>query len=210
MSPVTKKRVQYAFAAIGAVYLIYFLGYLVKAAVQYAKPTGPSEMEAHPERQGEIMAQRRVEELRTRLELTEDQVQKISALFSDPSKDMQGGPGRGQAMREEIAKILTPEQLAKFNQQRGPGGPGGVEGPGGTAGPGGAPPDGAPPGGDPPGGPGGQGRPHGPASSEQIAAVREKMTTDQQEKLDKLVKEMEKHRPPSNGGGPGGPGGPRQ
>ncbi len=183
----TKKiGIKQVLAGLGVVYLVLFVGYLAYMGLKNTRPSGPSELEAHPERQDEILARQRAEEMRDRLGLSEEQTQQIAQLLQSMGDPGQGGfRGRREAMREELAKILTPEQLAKLESAPGFG-PGG----GGPRGPGG-------PGGGPPGMGGGR-----------MEEVRSKMTPDQQARLDARLQDMRDKRGPRGGGQrqPGGQG----
>ncbi len=129
MKWLTSTRVKYALAAIGAVYLVLFVGYLVYAGVKPERPKGPSELEANPERAAEIKAMQRAEQLKERLNLSDEQTQQIADIFYAQSAEMQGAmpaPGAGpdgfrermQAVQEQIKQVLTPEQLAEFEKMQ--------------------------------------------------------------------------------------------
>lgn len=203
----TKTRLKYILATLGAVYLVLFAGYLIHAGLNRNTVQGPSELELHPEKAAEIRARERAEELRDRLKLSDEQTKQVAEILQKyQPMDGPGGPPGGdprerfQAMRDEIAKVLTPEQQAIQAQMR-PGGPGGPRGPGGPGGPGG--PRG-------PHGPGGSGRgPGGPPgmNSERMDAIKNVMTPEQKERFDKQLERMKNRMPPGppGGGGPGGP-----
>lgn len=200
MAWITKTRLKYALAGAGALYIILFVGYLVYAGTRTATPQGPSELEAHPERQAEIVSRRRAEELRDQLQITEDQTQKIAAIYlkyeSNQSPD--GEPrGRWREQQKEIDLVLTPDQREQLEQIRaqfrGPGGPGGPEGFGG------------------PGGMRGQGTPGAPGGApvqitpERIESLKQSMTPEQRERFEKAAQQMQRR----GSGGPGGQGGQR-
>ncbi len=133
MKWLNRKKIKYALAGIGVVYLVLGAGFLVYYFTHRTVAQGPSELEAHPERQNEIQAQRRVEEMKKDLDLTDDQTRQLTELFASqrpPEGDGGPGPGgfRGRGMREEINKILTPEQQQRMEENRGQfggrGGPG--------------------------------------------------------------------------------------
>ncbi|HOZ46497.1 MAG TPA: hypothetical protein PLO37_05945 [Candidatus Hydrogenedentes bacterium] len=210
-------------AAIGVIYLMLFAGYLVFAAVEKSKPRGPSELEAHPERANEIMARQRAEEFQERLGLSDEQTQQIADILKaereHPLQEGRDPRERWRATQERIGQVLTPEQQAKMEQERGPqAGPRRPERPEGV-GPE-QPPDGqAPPtppeGGTPPGpegagearnarGPGGPRGPMGGMSEERMDSLREKMTPEQQQRFDKKVKEWQERQREWQNRGPGG------
>ncbi len=188
----TRKGIKYALAALGAVYIVLFVGYLLYAAIQEKPPAGPSELELYPERQAEIKAKERAEEMKERLGLSEEQTEKVAELFRDTPPPM--GPPMGgddqrmryQAFQEGLTKILTEEQRSLMEQIGPPGGPGG--GPGGE--------------------PGGRRRGGPPRMDpERLEAVKEAMTPEQRERFEKRMEEM-RQRMPFRRRGPGGPGGP--
>ena len=189
------KWLKYILAGVGAIYAVLFVVYIVYAtmqAVQEKSTVGPSELELHPERQAEIKAKERAAELKERLNLSDEQTGKVTEIFLNNQVETGPPPGgdpreRFRAVREEIAKILTPEQLA-LQEQMGPGGPGG-----------------------PGGGPRGR-RPGGPPGMDQerIEKLTAVMTPEQKERFDKQMERMRQRMPFGPGGrrGPGGPGGP--
>ena len=180
MAWITKTRLKYALAGMGVVYLILFAGYLIYAGTRpdAARRQGPSELEAHPERQAEIVARRRAEELRDRLQLTEEQTQKIAEIYlRNPQEEFGDGNAREQrkAMREEIARVLTPEQQAQMEQTRG-----GFRGPGG---------------------------PQGAITPDRMDNLKAIMTPEQRERFEKAAQRMQQMRGGPRGDGPGrGPG----
>ena len=194
MSWLQKAWVKYLLAAVGAVYIVVFAGYLINLGYRKMQPTGASELAVHPERAEEILARQRAEELREQLRLNEDQANRLTELFQSQGMMMgrpPGGPGdedfraRREAFQSAIAQILTAEQQEQFREMRG-----GFGGPGGGRGPGGGP---------------GQWM-----SPERLQSLRERMTPEQQERFDRRVKEWEERRQRGPGGGfGGGPGGGR-
>jgi hypothetical protein len=189
MAWITKTRVKYALAGAGAVYIILFVGYLVYAGTVTATPQGPSELEAHPERQAEIVAQRRAEELRDQLQLSEEQTRQVAAIYlkydAQPSPDGDRRE-RWRAQQEERNAVLTADQRALLEQARaqfrGPGGPGGPQGPGGAPAVGG---------------------PRGQLTPERIESLKQSMTPEQRERFEKAEQRMQQMRG-QRGGGPGG------
>ncbi len=185
-----KKGVQYALAGMGVVYILLFAGYLVYAFAGTQAPSGPSELEAHPERQAEILARQRAEEMQGRLGLSEEQTKQIAGIFAgqEGGQPADGDPReRWRAMREEVAKVLTPEQQAQMEQERGRfGGPGGG-----------------------PGGPRGM-----MMSPERMEALKAKMTPEQRERFEKKAQQWQQRRGQRGGGrggqGPQRPGPPQQ
>lgn len=110
-------------------------------------PALSAEPEAGAKPKGPPGAGRMIEELKTELGLTDAQVEQlrpilkkhmeaIKALRDDESLGREQKHAKMQELRKELlaelAKVLTPEQLAKFEEMRknrkGPGGPGGEGG----------------------------------------------------------------------------------
>jgi hypothetical protein len=189
MKETTKKYVKYVFAGIGVVYLVLFVGYLVYAGVKRSQPRGPSELEANPERQEEIMAERRAQDLKEQLGLSDEQMKKIAEIFAQRGQDGPPmgppGPGAWRGMRDEVAKVLTPEQQAQLEQMRGPGGRGGPGGPGG------------------PGGFGGFGALTDP---DRIESLEKSMSPEQKARFEKKFQEWTERRQRWGRRGPGGRG----
>ena len=202
MAWLTKTRLKYALAGAGTLYVVLFVGYLVYAGTRPTTPSGPSELEAHPEKQAEIVSRRRAEELRDQLQLSEEQTQKIAAIYlkSESDQSADGDPrNRFRAQREEIEKVLTPEQKALWEQIRGQ-----FRGPGGPIGPGG------PAGMQRPGGPPAAGGPQAQITPERIEQLKQSMTPEQRERFEKAEQRMQQMRGQGRGGRPGGRGpGPR-
>lgn len=185
----TAQNVKYGLAGLGAVYLVVFAGYLVYAGLKPSPPKGPSELALHPEREDEILARRRAEEMQEELKLTDEQTQRIAnILTAQPMDEPFGfGPGDGPSggdfrsrfreIQEQIQQVLTTEQQAMLQAQReqfmGRGGPGGR------------------------------------FSPERIESLRKIMTPEQQERFDRALEQWQRRRGPGGrGGGPGGgPGG---
>jgi Spy/CpxP family protein refolding chaperone len=176
----TKARVKYTLAGVGAVYILLFIGYLVYAGVMRTAPQGPSELEANPERQDEILAQRRADELRQQLKLSEEQTQRLADIFQKNQSSNPPGAGdfreRWRAAQAEIAQVLTPEQQALMDQMRGQ-----------FAGPGG---------------------PRGRITPERIEALKQKMTPEQRARFEKRWQQWQQRR--GQRGGPRGQGRPPQ
>lgn len=194
-----KKYLKFVLAGLGVIYLVVAVAYGAWKGWSSLQPTGPSEMALHPERQNEIMAQQRADEMAGRLGLDDAQkaaLEKILAETPPGPPPGPGGEGRGRmdGMREKLKDILTPEQQARLDA--GPRGPGGMGGPGGPGGPGGFR--------GPGGGPGG---PFG-MSDERKEQLIGAMTPDQQVRFKKQLEDMARRRPPRPGGGPP-PGGAR-
>ncbi|MDQ1256824.1 MAG: hypothetical protein QG656_1424, partial [Candidatus Hydrogenedentes bacterium] len=76
-----KGRLKYVLAGIGALYAVGFVAYVVYAGVTKKGPTGPSELELHPERQAEIQARERAERMQDELKLSDEQTQKVAEIF---------------------------------------------------------------------------------------------------------------------------------
>jgi Spy/CpxP family protein refolding chaperone len=71
--------------------------------------------------------QHRVERMKERLDLTDDQARQIDQLFRDAHRQWQSDQtkpdretirARREKMNEQIKSILTPEQLQKYDQMR--------------------------------------------------------------------------------------------
>jgi hypothetical protein len=136
MGWLSNKKVKYTLAGIGVVYLVLGVGGLIYFMAHRTAAQGPSELEAHPERQEEIRAQMRVEEMKKNLGLSDEQTRQLTEVFAaqHAPDDPGGGPGPGdprehwRGMREAINKILTPEQQQRMEETRGQfngrGGPG--------------------------------------------------------------------------------------
>jgi len=176
MAWLTKTRVKYGLAAVGGFYAVAFAGYLVYAGVNRMQPHGPSELELHPERQAEISAQQRADEMKTRLNLTDDQTKQIADILkSNPAPDPSaGGDPREhwKGLQEKIAPVLTPDQQAQALQMRGQFG--------------------------------GRGGPGGRLSPERIDEIKTKMTPEQRERFEQALQRHQQRR--QQGGQQGGRG----
>jgi Spy/CpxP family protein refolding chaperone len=165
MGWITKTRVKYALAGAGAFYIILFVGYLVYAGTSQTAPQGPSELEAHPEKQAEIVSQRRAEELRDQLQLTEEQTRKVADIYlkTESAQSADGEQrGRWREQQKEIDQVLTAEQKAQLEQTRGQfGGPGG---------------------------------PQGQVAPERIESLKQSMTPEQRERFEKAAQRMQQQR----------------
>lgn len=169
MGWLANKKVKYILAGVGVVYLVLGVGGLSYFLAHRTGPQGPSELEAHPERQDEIRAQRRVEEMKQDLGLTDEQARQLTEVFAaqrPPGEDGGPGPGgfreRGRGMREAINKILTPEQQQRMEENRGQFG--------------------------------GRGGPGRWMTPERMEALKAKMTPEEKERFEKRVQEWEKRR----------------
>jgi len=170
---------QYLLAVVGAGYLVAGAAWGVHAlAKRPAGPRGPSEIAAHPERAGEIMARERAEEMKQRLGLSDEQTAKIAELLKADA-DGPPGPASMRAVMEKIREVLTPEQREKMG-----GGPGAL--------------------GPPPGMRGGPGQ---RVTPERMEALNEHMTPEQRQKFDAGMKRMQERRGAMRGRFGGGPGG---
>lgn len=125
---------KYALAAAGAVYLVGMAIWAVTALRAQPGQTGPSELALHPERQDEILAQRRADAMKEELGLSAEQAAKLTGIvqeFQQARKERflgaaETGPlGRMQAMmqlraemREKLGAVLSPEQLAQFEEKQ--------------------------------------------------------------------------------------------
>jgi Spy/CpxP family protein refolding chaperone len=186
MKLLSNPKVKYGLAAVGVVYIIAIVVYVVHAKVAGEHiQTAPSELEAHPERQEEIIAQRKAAEMKDQLNLSDEQAQKVAEIFQKQHTDGNDGGDfrdRRQAMRDDLAQVLTPEQQAKMDESRGRfGGPGG---------------------------PGGRGDFMSRLTPERIESIKQGMTPDQQSRLENKIQQWQERRAQRREGrGPGGPGG---
>ena len=190
----TKTRMKYTLAGVGILYLLLGIGLLVYAGVKHMEPSGPSELEEHPERQQEILARQRTEEMRTRLGLTDEQAKQIAEIMAanQPAGAQDGGDPRGRwrGLQEQIGKVLTPDQQQRAEQMRGQFA--------------------------------GKGGPRGGISPERMDALKEKMTPELRARFEKRMQDMQQRQgqrrgqqgagtpgppPPMGGGPPGPPGG---
>ena len=172
-----------ALAVLGALYVIAFVAWAIHAVYgRTVRQHGATELAAHPERQDEILAARKAEQLQDLLGLSHDQTQWLQDFIYDARKNRPGPPpvdpeDRAASMEARMAEmqerrafiegLLTEEQLAKLQELPravvgpllgsggGPGGPPGMGRPGGPGGPGGPRGPGGPPGFGGPRGPGG-------------------------------------------------------
>lgn len=150
-------------AALGVVYTVAFAVWLACALAKPSAPAGATELAAHPERQEEILAERKAQELQEQLSLSDEQTMKVADILYNYRQKRGVPPGGGpsgmfeamqvqqniaEQMRTEIQSLLTDEQRAAFAESPMPGMPpfrrGDRIGP-----PRGAPPEGGPPGGGP-------------------------------------------------------------
>ncbi|HPO14927.1 MAG TPA: hypothetical protein PLI09_15905 [Candidatus Hydrogenedentes bacterium] len=169
MGWLASKKVKYALAGIGALYLVFGAGYLIYFIAFRNSAQGPSELEMYPEREQEIRAQMRVDEMKENLGLSDEQAEQLGKVFASqrPPADG-GGPGRDdprehwRSMRDEINKILTPEQQQRLEESRGQFR--------------------------------GRGGPGPRMTQERIDALKEKMTSDEKEHFEKTIKDWEKRR----------------
>lgn len=127
----TTSKLKLVFAGIGAGFCVVFLVLIVHALLAGPQLTGPSELALHPDRQDEILAKRKATELQEKLELTDDQTQKVTAILLEARKEtadfIRNGPtdqmerfaegrSRLQSLQDQIAAVLTPEQREKFQK----------------------------------------------------------------------------------------------
>jgi Spy/CpxP family protein refolding chaperone len=106
-----KKMTQWAAVVAGAV--------LAVAAVRTAAVAGEHGKGDH--------TQQRVERMKERLNLTDDQARQLQQIFQEAHQQWQADQGqadketmraRHEKMHEQIKSILTPEQQQKFEQMR--------------------------------------------------------------------------------------------
>ncbi|MDQ1258142.1 MAG: hypothetical protein QG656_2751, partial [Candidatus Hydrogenedentes bacterium] len=98
----------------------------------YEPPAGPSELALHPERQDEIKADRRAQELQQTLSLNDDQTAQVSAIILAARKEnaaIQQQPFEVHSEKDDaildvwiravhqIDGLLTPEQLKRYLQE---------------------------------------------------------------------------------------------
>ena len=174
---------QYLLAVVGAGYLVAGAAWGVYAlAKRPSQQRGPSEIAAHPERAGEILARERAEEMKQRLGLSDEQTTKVAEALK-AGAEAPPGPEGMRAVMEKVREVLTPEQREKMGDGPGALGPP----PGMRGGPG-----------------GGAGR---RVTPERMEALKKHMTPEQQQKFDAGMKRMQERRG-RFGGGPGGGRGP--
>jgi Spy/CpxP family protein refolding chaperone len=130
--PVSKGKT--AVAAIAGAFCVVFGVAVVLTTMHRPGRTGPSELARNPDKQDEILAQRKAEDLQKRLELTDEQTAAVTRIITAAKKgaaqlleehkgDKNGIIMAAIARRDEagneIRKLLTPEQQAKFDEMRG-------------------------------------------------------------------------------------------
>ena len=116
-------------AGLGVVYLVAFLFWGVYAYATSETQRGASELAANPERQDQILARRRAEDVRAGLGLSDEQTDQLAALIekqtlkaravrAESAGNMELQRERMMALREEaqqdIDALLTPEQREKL------------------------------------------------------------------------------------------------
>ncbi len=127
---ITIPKWKLALAALGVLYLIGFAVWGVYAVSERTtQQRGASELASHPERQDEILAERRAEEARELLGLSSEQTrqlatlieahtQKAQALRTEDIDDFEVRRERMMALRDVLRKdvnaLLTPEQQERL------------------------------------------------------------------------------------------------
>ena len=119
-----------ALAAVGIVYLCGFVVWGVYAATsENTRTQGPSELAANPERQDEILAQRRADTMQQQLDLSSEQRDDVEALIEeytnkarayreeerDPEVRRSKMIGLREQFQDDLYARLSPEQQAQFD-----------------------------------------------------------------------------------------------
>jgi len=119
-------------AAVGVAYLVGGAVWLAFHIAPDGETPGPSELALHPERQEEILAQRRADELAGKLGLDAEQAAEMAAVMRDMQQQRKSlmrehggdrvamamnGMQMMQDMQERARAILTDEQYAAFETE---------------------------------------------------------------------------------------------
>ncbi len=127
-------KLQIVLAVIGAGFCVLFVAGVVYAVVTTEEPAEPSELALHPEREDEILAERRARQYQQMLSLNEEQTDQVAQIVLSARKqekqDLAKGYEDGRAMRDaklqrrkavsdQIEAILTPEQRVAYAQTEG-------------------------------------------------------------------------------------------
>lgn len=129
MSETKVSKLKSALATVGAGFCV-LAAILVAMAIINKPETGPTSLTLHPEKQEEIISERRARELQSRLGLTEEQIPAVTQIVIDIRAQLramrEASSGRSRdmfqlrtALMEEfdtrLAALLTEEQRARFD-----------------------------------------------------------------------------------------------
>lgn len=123
---------KWALAGLGAVFCVAAAAGVIVMAVT-AEKHEPSELALNPERQDEIITERKAREYQQKLELTEEQTLEVQQILLEARKERKeslGNPGGDLRARmssrigammsldQKVQAILTPEQQAKLGAMK--------------------------------------------------------------------------------------------
>jgi hypothetical protein len=125
---------KYVMAGFGVATLVVGAGYILWFMVQSRQAhSGPTELTLHPERQNEILAQRRTESIAERLALTPEQSVEVAAMLEEfvTQRNAERVENAGnllgtiqsrraamQRLDSQMQAILTPEQQKNFTAMK--------------------------------------------------------------------------------------------
>jgi len=121
---------KYTLATLGVAYAIGSVIWLVLLASKSFEPVGPSALAQHPERQNELLAERRAMKMQEDLGLTSEQTALVTTIMeafqaarkerflstpeANPLARMQVMMELREEVRGKLAAVLDPEQLERF------------------------------------------------------------------------------------------------
>lgn len=126
-----KKKIWGAAMAAGAAVIL--AGLSVFWFFSGPRPTGPTALTLHPEKQEDIIADRRTQELKQVLSLSEDQAKQVTEVVKELRADMHAlraqhpgdlagmikdGKTRMQAFHESMRTLLTEEQRQTYDAMK--------------------------------------------------------------------------------------------
>ena len=131
MNEKVKEKLKLVFAGVAACACIGFAGWL--AYVYFTpKPTeGPSSLTLNPEDQERIVAERRAFSLKERLELSDEQTEKVTTIVMEMREDVRKARAENagnmmglmamrrtmmQEFEEKVMPVLTPDQQKLFKE----------------------------------------------------------------------------------------------
>ena len=132
MSEAKASKLKLGMAALGAGFCVLGIVLAVLAVVN-RQERGPTSLTLYPERQEEIVAERRAREMQSRLNLREDQIPAFTAAIMEVREQVrilrENSPGdidrlrqMRQAMIQEldvrVAPLLDDEQRARYEQSK--------------------------------------------------------------------------------------------
>ena len=128
---------KYGLAALGVVYAIGTVIWIVLLVSKTYAPSGPTALAMHPEQQDALLALRRAEKMQADLGLTPEQTEQVAKIMEgfhaerkerflsapegQPMARMQAMMELREKVRTELSTVLTPEQLEQYSdgqQQR--------------------------------------------------------------------------------------------